>query len=142
MFNIRKNIFFTFALSLVVGLSVSAAQAQVQNQQQTNQAETYKLVGQVVDANTGEALPGVEVKITEAQQGQTQTETQIETQTGMGNEEGEMTETTNDQGQFTFMELPSGEHTITIEQDGYEKWERMINLNQDSQLTIELQPTR
>ena len=55
---------------------------------------------------------------------------------------GIVTETTNDQGEFAFNELPAGEYIIRINHDAYEMWERNVNLRQDSQLTISLQPNK
>lgn len=133
MTHLRKLLFFSFTFMLFLGLSHPGAHAQIQDQM--NQMEIYKLVGKVVDANTGEALSDVDIEMSNPDV--ESAARRIQQDTG-----GIVTETTNDQGEFAFNELPAGEYIIRINHDAYEMWERNVNLRQDSQLTISLQPNK
>lgn len=132
MTNLKKPLFFSFIFVLLMGMSISIAQAQVQDKM--DEMDVYKLVGKVVDANTGEALSDVEIEIT--QPDVESAAQRIQQETG-----GIVTETTDDQGEFSFTKLPPGKYTIKIDYEDYETWERNVKLNQDSQLTIKLQPS-
>lgn len=133
MTHLKHPLFFPFILMLVMGLAASVAQAQVREQME--KTDLYQLTGKVVDANTGEALSDVKIEMTNP-------DVKSGAQRIQQDPGGIIEETTDDQGEFSFMELPPGEYTVMIDFEDYETWERDINLKQDSQLTIELQPMK
>ncbi len=133
MTHLKHPLFFPFILMLVMGLAASVAQAQVREQME--KMDLYQLTGKVVDANTGEALSDVKIEMTNP-------DVKSGAQRIQQDPGGIIEETTDDQGEFSFMELPPGEYTVMIDFEDYETWERDINLKQDSQLTIELQPMK
>lgn len=140
----KKIASVAFLLTVSLILTTSTSDAQVEEQEQVENPAIYKLVGRVVDASNGEAIQNVKIQIEQANQqttGEAETETQTETEMGINIGEN-MTTTTNERGQFSFEKLPGGQLTIRINHNGYDTWERNVNLNQDSQLTIELQPNR
>lgn len=89
------------------------------------QAEAHSVVfegeisGAVIDAATGEALSGVEVRI---------------------EENGESAET-NEDGEFSLDNLEPGIYTLFIEEEGYEEWSQTIEVTEDgTDVEIALQP--
>lgn len=116
MFNFKKITLFTAVFALILGLSINTSYAQTKDK--APQPETYKLTGEVVDAETGKALTEVKVVI-------------------VGKD---ISEETGENGTFTFDKLPAGTHTIKVEEEGYKTWKNKVNLNKDARLTIEVKP--
>jgi len=78
-----------------------------------------ELSGVVVDAATGEALSGIEVRI---------------------EENGESAET-NNEGEFSLENLEPGTYTLIIEEEGYEEWSQTLEVTEfGGEIEISLQP--
>lgn len=91
-----KFLRFSFVSLLVVAMCALSAMAQ-------SQASTGQIVGTVKNPN-GELVPGATVTVTNPATGLTRTTT------------------TNDQGGFTAVNLPSGDYTIDVEAPGFGKF--------------------
>ncbi|MDZ7692635.1 MAG: carboxypeptidase-like regulatory domain-containing protein [Balneolaceae bacterium] len=117
MFNNKINIIATVGLLVALFVTTSAAvQAQANSQQDSSAAA---ITGKVIDAETTQAVAGIEVKL----QGT------------------EKTSQTNEEGVFKFEELEQGTHAVTIEAEGYEMVTKEIEVPSSEEITIELQPS-
>src|ERR1051326_3278177 len=94
--SMRKSLRISFALLLVVLVCALTALAQ-------SQASTGQIVGTVKNP-AGELVPGATVTVTNPATGLSRTVT------------------TNDQGGFSAVNLPSGEYTIDVEAQGFGKF--------------------
>lgn len=115
----KRGLLLTGIMALFIGVGLNTAQAVTPETQpalvQLQQA--VKLQGKVVNAKTGEAISGVEVKLAESEQ----------------------SATTDENGLFVIDSLEAGTYTVTVEADGYESFEKKVELSADSKpLTIEL----
>src|SRR5438309_2254145 len=91
-----KSLRFSFASLLVISMCALMALAQ-------SQASTGQIVG-TVKSPVGELVPGATITVTNPATGLSRTST------------------TNDQGGFTAVNLPSGEYTIDVEAQGFGKF--------------------
>ena len=91
-----KSLRFCFSSLLVLALCALSVLAQ-------SQASTGQIVGTVKNPN-GELVPGATVTVTNPATGLVRTTT------------------TNDQGEFSALNLPSGEYTIDVEAQGFGKF--------------------
>jgi len=100
-----------FMLSVLVAITISliGIQAQAQIVDDQEQDTDAAVSGFVVDAATGEALSGVEVKL---------------------EDNGESAET-NEEGEFTLENLEPGSYTLIVEEEGYEEWSQTIEVTED-----------
>ena len=107
---------------MVIGLlftTTSTLQAQSQNQEQEG-AQAAVLTGEVVDAETGEPITGVKVKL-------------------KGEEKANQT---NEEGEFGFAGLDKGTYTVKVNAEGYKKKTKEIEVASSAkELTIKLQPS-
>lgn len=105
-----SRVFFrvTLALTIVAGLASPAAGAEgAPSVSPGGVAEDTVLIrGQVVDASTGEALPGAHVRIVELNR----------------------SELTHRDGEFHFSRLAPGKYTLTVERLGYRRETRSIEV--------------
>lgn len=118
MINNKLNIFATVGLVFALFVTTTVAvQAQGNSQQKTNAAA---ISGKVVDAQTSEAVTGIDVKLQGA----------------------EKTSQTNEKGAFTFAGVQKGTITIVIDAEGYEKATKEVEVSSTvKELTIKLQPS-
>ncbi|NGP87809.1 carboxypeptidase regulatory-like domain-containing protein [Fodinibius halophilus] len=114
MYLFKKKVLFS-ALMLVLGVGL------ISNQASAQEKANGKLYGKVVDKATGQALSGVEVTLQGADQ----------------------KATTGDKGMYAFKSLEAGNYTVVIEADGYQKWEKEVNVTAEGkQLMIKLKPQK
>lgn len=81
-------------------------------------AQSGSISGQVTNANTGEALPGVNVVIDELQQGAA----------------------TDIDGYFEITDVPAGDYTMIVSYIGFERYEGSVQVD-DSELTLNIELT-
>ncbi len=114
-----KNVSITAVLfSLIIGLSFSTSQAQVEEDIAT-QPETYSLEAEVVDWETDDSLSDAQVIVT-----------------GMEN----LNTMTDAQGEFILEGLTAETYTIQVKLEGYKTWEKQVAVNEDKQIEIKLKP--
>jgi hypothetical protein len=103
----------------LAALLVLAADGSAQNAHDSNESGQFTLLGQLVDADSGEKLSGAFIGLT-------------------GTEWGSIT---NDEGRFRIPETVAGELALTVELLGYEKLEWFGDVaDGDGLLVIELAP--
>lgn len=109
----NKKILFS-ALILMLGLAMFSTETIAQEQTEAN------LSGEVVDASTQEAISGVQLTL----------------------EGADKEATTSEDGSFTFEMVNAGTYTLTATADGYEDWEKEVEVTEDGDsMTIELEPS-
>ena len=111
MYLFNKKVLIS-AFTLLIGMTMLSNEVLAQ--------ETgAKLSGEVVDASTQEALPGVQITL----QGE------------------DMQKTSNDDGTFSFENLKPGNYTITASAEGYQDWEKQVEVTEKGgALKIEMKP--
>lgn len=72
--------------------------------------------GNVIDAETDEALSGVEVKL----------------------EGTEQSDTTNQEGEFVIEDLNAGAYTVRVEEDEYEQWIMTVDVLESGSVSFEV----
>ena len=105
---------FTALIAFVLAFSFNTSHAQVKEQQ----TEAFTVKGKVVNAQTDQIITEAKVLIA-------------------GKDISAMTDK---EGKFTLTNLPEGTHMLKVEKEGYETWEKEIELSSDKELTIELKP--
>lgn len=111
-----KNIsLLTVLTAFVFAFTFSLSHAQVEEQ---TQPETFTVQGKVVNAETSEVVTNVEVKVA-------------------GKDISAMTD---EEGKYILSNLPAGTHTLRVEAEGYETWEKEVTVDQDKELEIKLTP--
>lgn len=104
-----------------------------------------QIEGTVVDAENGDPISDVEVKLNsggEAAMGAEQTEETEQTEEEAGaTSESEETATSDDEGAFTFEDVEAGSYTLQVNEDGYEDWEETVDVTEGSatEVNVELQ---
>lgn len=112
MKSFKKEVFFTVFV-LVVGIFIMSNSAVAQSKSQAT------LKGKITDSSSQEALAGIEVSIKALD---VKTETDLE-------------------GYFSFDSLESGTYLVSVETEGYKKWEKEITVKEgDNTLDIQLDP--
>lgn len=121
---LKSKVYSVAILALFAGLLlvVNVATAQVQEE-----SESPALTGFVVDAETQQPIPGVELKI----------------------EGTETTAQTDEQGTFSFSGLQPGTYTITASPEGYEEVAKEVEFSEsgvvlgagEEELIIQLTPS-
>lgn len=77
------------------------------------------ITGSVIDASSGEGIPGASVAITEL----------------------DLNTTTDDSGTFTFADVDPGSYTLSADAEGYQSHEETIEVNDEgNMIEIELEP--
>jgi CarboxypepD_reg-like domain len=116
---IMKKILIGF-LSLMLTIAVTAKENETKNSTATDNAATIVLVGSISDANSGESLVGVEVKI-----------------------EGTDLKTYTDfDGNFTFANVKPGEYKVVANYISYKPvTETLEASNKNNELKLKLQPS-
>ena len=114
MKNFKQISLFTALIAFVLAFSFSTSHAQVTEQQ----TEAFTIKGKVVNAETTEIITNAKVLIA-------------------GKDISAMTDK---EGKFALNNLPQGTHTLKVEMEGYETWEKEMELNSDHELTIKLKP--
>lgn len=132
MTDLEKNPALAILLTIFL-ICLSTFTVHAQFAEQVEEQSIYKLVGRVIDGATGEALGNVKIVLHKFEAASNQSQTEVV-------REKILTTATNERGQFEFNMVPSGKLTIRIDHKGYEIWEEIVTLNQDSQLTIRLEP--
>ena len=114
-----KKILIGF-LSLMLALAVTAKENEVKKESTTDTSATIALVGSISDANSGESLVGVEVKI-----------------------EGTDLKTYTDfDGNFTFNNIKPGEYKVVANYISYKPVAEKLEANaQNNELKLKLQPS-
>lgn len=115
MLKFKKLSMLTAAVALIFGLSFSTIYAQ--EKEQAPETDKYKLKVKVVDAESGDAVADAKVVI----KGE------------------EVSKETGKKGKSTFKKVPEGVHTVKVLAQGYQNWEKEIELTENSKLTIEVQ---
>ena len=105
-----------FALVLTISFSNSYAQETIKEKQ----PETHTLKVEVVDAESGEAVPDVKVIIPGK----------------------ELKEKTGKEGKVTFEKLPAGTHKLKVKAQGYELWENKVEITKDSWEIVKLKAAK
>jgi hypothetical protein len=115
-----KKILIGF-LSLMLTITVTAKENETKNSTATDNAATIMLVGSISDANSGESLVGVEVKI-----------------------EGTDLKTYTDfDGNFTFANVKPGEYKVVANYISYKPvTETLEASNKNNELKLKLQPSK
>lgn len=112
MHSLRKEVVFLFLFMIVSFFMISSP---VFAQERTE----VSLSGKVVDSSTEQSLSGVEVNIE-----------------GM-----DESARTDEEGNYHFDTLQPGNYTITVETEGYETWEKEVELTEESKtMDIRLEP--
>lgn len=110
----KKEILLS-ALALMLGIFMISTPAVAQEG-----SESQQLSGTVVDDSTDQGLSGIEVTIE-----------------GLGE-----TATTDEEGNFSFDNLQMGTYNVVVEAEGYETWEKEVEITEESQtLDIRLKPS-
>ena len=117
MTSLKKISILTIAFAFILSLSYSTSLAQVKEMEQP---ETYTLKGEVVNAQTGDPLPKVEVTIVGT----------------------DLSKETGEKGKFTFKKLPEGTHVIKVKEEGYKTWKKEVTLDENSKLEIKVKPAK
>lgn len=114
-----KKILIGF-LSLMLTVAVTAKENEVKKESTTDNAATVVLVGSISDANSGESLVGVEVKI-----------------------EGTDLKTYTDfDGTFTFTNVKPGEYKVVANYISYKPaTEKLEASTRNNELKLKLQPS-
>lgn len=100
-------------LASVMVLSIGIAYATSTPENEITENNTYAMItGTVVDSNTGEAIPNATIKIAST----------------------EKSVTTDENGTFAFEQVATGEHTLTVEAEGYQKVEKAVNVTEGSNI--------
>lgn len=111
---VRKEVFIMVCV-MIVGIFMISNQAVAQERTEAT------LSGKVVDDSTEQSLSGVEVNIE-----------------GM-----DESATTDSEGNYSFDTLQPGNYTVTVEAEGYESWEKEIEITEESKtLDIRLKPAQ
>jgi len=115
-----KKILFGF-LALILTVAVSAKENETKNASTTDNAASVALVGSISDANSGESLVGVEVKI-----------------------EGTDLKTYTDfDGNFTFNNVKPGEYKVVANYISYKPASKSLEAsNKTNELKLKLQPSK
>ncbi len=114
MYSLRKEVLL-FVMAMVVGIFMVSSQAVAQERTEAS------LSGKVVDSSTEQSLSGVEVNIE-----------------GM-----DESTTTDDEGNYSFESLQPGTYTVSVEAEGYEMWEKEVEITEESKtLDIRLEPAQ
>lgn len=112
MKSFKKEIFFTVVV-LVLGIFMMSNSALAQDDSQAT------LKGKVTDSSSQQALAGIEVSIKALD---------ITTETDM-------------EGYYSFDSLTSGTYMVSVETEGYKKWEKEVTIKEgNSTLDIQLDP--
>jgi uncharacterized membrane protein len=109
------------AIMTLAALTFSAFALIAANQTEVNDpVEQLELSGMVMDAFSGEGIPGATVTV----------------------EENGSSATTDDFGEFTISDLEAGSYTLKVEAEGYEDGEESVDLEEDgdNRVEIELEP--
>ena len=114
-----KKILFGF-LALILTVAVSAKENETKNASTTDNAASVVLVGSISDANSGESLVGVEVKI-----------------------EGTDLKTYTDfDGNFTFNNVKPGEYKVVANYISYKPVAETLEAStKNNELKLKLQPS-
>lgn len=113
MYLVRKEVFI-MACVMIVGIFMVSNQAVAQERTEAT------LSGKVVDDSTEQSLSGVEINIE-----------------GM-----DESATTDSEGNYNFDSLQPGNYTVTVEAEGYDTWEKEVEITEESKtLDIRLKPT-
>jgi hypothetical protein len=95
----------------VMVLSIGIAFATTNPENEIVENDTYAMItGIVVDSNTGETIPNATIQI----------------------ESVEKAAITDENGSFAFDQIATGEHTLTVEAEGYQKVEKAVNVTEGS----------
>ena len=113
---LKKTSILTALFAFIVGVSFTTSQAQVQDAK--TDSATYKLDGKVVDSESTEVIAEAKVTIVGA----------------------DVKAMTDSEGKFKLEDLPAGKHTLKVEAEGYQTWEKEMKLQQNSQVTVKLKP--
>lgn len=110
---LSKKINQLLLFALVVGLtSMAMTNLPIVDEANTDTTTALTLKGTVTDAETGEAIPNVEVEV----------------------EELALTETTDEEGRFEIRDIQEGGiYTIKIDHEGYEKYEETHEVSDQTQ---------
>ncbi len=112
MESFKKEMFFTVAV-FVLGIFMMSNSALAQDDSQAT------LKGKVTDSSSQQALTEIEVSVKALD---------IKTETDM-------------EGYYSFDELTSGTYVVSVETEGYKKWEKEITVKEgDNTLDIQLDP--
>ncbi len=120
MKSLKKTSLLTafFALFLTFSVTTAFAQDTTEIEIQT-QPETFTLEAEVTDWETGDVLADAEVIV-------------------VGNED--LNTVTDEEGMFTLENLQAGTYTLKVKLDGYQTWEKDIQVAADQELEIRLRP--
>ena len=116
MFSFKKLPIFTLLTALLLSFTVSETYSQ--KKENSEQPETHKLEGKVINVSSGEGLSNAEVHIVGKQ----------------------IKAETDKKGMFTFKKLPVGAHTVKVDEEGFKKLKEKIKLNKDTRIVIQLKP--
>jgi hypothetical protein len=104
---IKKAVMLASIMVLSIGISFATSNPETE----ITENDTYAMItGNVVDSNTGEAIPNATIQIASV----------------------EKTVTTDENGTFAFDQIATGEHTLTVEAEGYQKVEKAVNVTEGS----------
>ncbi len=111
MKSFKKEILFT-VVALVVGIFMMSNSAMAQYKSQAN------LKGKITDSSSQQALTGIEVSIKTLD---------LKAETDM-------------EGYFSFDSLATGTYMVSVETEGYKKWEKEVTVEEgDNTLDIQLE---
>lgn len=115
MKSLKKISILTALFAFVLTFTFATTQAQV-----TPEPEVQMVKGKVVDAEAATPLAEAEITVV-----------------------GKDISVVSDQeGNFVLENLPAGEHTLKVELDGYQTWEKKMTLDEDAELTVKLLPEK
>ena len=113
-----KKILIGF-LSLMLTIAVTAKENEVKKESTTDNAASVVLVGSISDANSGESLVGVELKI----------------------EDTDLKTYTDFDGNFTFNNVKTGEYKVVANYISYKSAVQKLEANaKNNKLKLKLQP--
>lgn len=111
MLSIKKEMFIA-AIVLMLGIFMLPDTTLAQSESQ------HTLKGKVTDSSNQQALAGIEVSI----------------------EALDLTTETDMEGYYSFDALDSGTYVVSVEAEGYEKWEKEVTVDGNMTLDIQLDP--
>lgn len=113
---LKKISLVSTLFALLLAFSITSAQAQ--DSTQVPQKEAFMVKGKVIDAETMDVVADAKITI----EGQ------------------DISAATDGEGKFKLENLPAGNHTLKVELDGYQTWEKQLALESDTDLEIKLKP--
>jgi len=106
---LNAKLLMSLFVAIAIGLLGVQVEAQAVDHDDRDKDKDKEISGVVVDAATGEALSGIEIKL---------------------EENGESAET-NEEGEFTLENLEPGSYTLIVEQEGYEEWSQTVEVGDE-----------